>query len=157
MKNYLYLFIMMILLISCGKEVIITEQEIKHDIFYRNDQLKPFTGTCKVIYSNSDRVKEIFHFKNGILNGEAKSFYINGNLRWRGYYENGSYMGKWEYWDINGNKLKEVHFVNDSLTGNYQAWYQEGQLKEQGQYIRNKKTGKWMYYSEDGKLQVISY
>ncbi len=152
-----YLFILIFILVSCSKDVIITEQEIKHDIFYRFDQLKPFTGTCKVVYYNSKKIKEIFHFKNGILNGEAKSFYINGNLRWRGYYKNGACTGKWEYWDVNGEKTKEVYFVNDSLTGIYQAWYQSGKLKEKGQYAQNRKTGKWIYYSEDGKLQEISY
>ena len=138
MKNYL--FILILIVVSCSEEVVITEQEIKHDIFYRDDQLKPFTGKCKVVYFNTKIVKEMFHFKNGILNGEAKAFYQNGNLRWKGFFKNGYCTGKWEYWDVNGNKLKEVYFVNDSLTGIYQAWYQSGKLKEKGQYSQNKKT-----------------
>ncbi len=152
-----YLFIFILILFSCSQEVVITEQEIEHDIFYRDNQVNPFSGTCKVVYFNTKQVKEMFRFKNGILNGEAKAFYHNGNLRWKGNYENGYCTGKWEYWDVNGNKLKEVYFVNDSLTGIYQAWYQSGQLKEKGQYSQNKKTGKWIYYTEDGQLQEISY
>jgi antitoxin component YwqK of YwqJK toxin-antitoxin module len=152
MKGFIVIGLMM--MISCSKEVIITEEEIRPDLFYASNEIKPFTGTCKVVFSDTNLLKQKFEFKNGILNGEAAAFYKDGKLRWKGSYENGSYMGRWEYWDQQGNKIIEAHYTHDTLSGPYAAWYENGKMKEKGQFEKNSKTGKWIYYNESG--QVIS-
>jgi antitoxin component YwqK of YwqJK toxin-antitoxin module len=141
-------------LISCNKEVTITEEEIKPDLFYSTHDINPFTGTCKVVFSDTNLIKEKFQFRNGILNGEAVAYYRDGKMRWRGYYRNGCCMGKWEYWDQHGNKLIEANYSNDSLTGPYYSWHSNGLMKEKGRYIQNCRAGKWISYNETG--QVIS-
>jgi len=156
MKGYIkgYILIAMLLLISCGKEVIITEEEIKPDMFYVSNDVDPFTGTCKVLFNDTGLMKEKFEFRKGILEGEAVAFYRNGNLRWKGHYKNGCCMGTWEYWDQNGNKVIEANYSNDTLTGHYCSWYSNGLMKEKGQFNQNSRSGKWFSYNETG--QVVS-
>jgi antitoxin component YwqK of YwqJK toxin-antitoxin module len=149
-----YIFLAMIALISCSKEVIITEEEIKPDMFYARNDVNPFTGTCKVVFNDTNLLKEKFQFKHGILNGEAVAYYQNGTLRWKGRYQNGFCTGKWEYWDMHGNKIIEAYYSNDTLMGPYMSWYSNGLMKEKGQFRHNSRTGKWINYNETG--QIIS-
>jgi antitoxin component YwqK of YwqJK toxin-antitoxin module len=148
------IFLAMLVLISCGKEVIITEEEIQPDMFYVHNDVNPFTGTCKVVFSDTGLLKEKFQFRSGILEGEAIAYYRNGNLRWKGHYKNGYCTGKWEYWNQSGNKVIEANYSNDTLTGPYCSWYSNGLMKERGQFSQNSRTGKWFIYNETG--QVVS-
>jgi antitoxin component YwqK of YwqJK toxin-antitoxin module len=142
-----YIFLAMLVLMSCGKEVIITEDEIKPDMFYVRNDVDPFTGTCKVVFSDSGSLKERFQFRNGILEGDAIAYYRDGNIRWKGHYKNGRCTGKWEYWDQNRNKVIEASYNNDTLTGSYYSWYSNGLIKEKGQFSQNSRTGKWFIYN----------
>jgi antitoxin component YwqK of YwqJK toxin-antitoxin module len=149
-----YIFLVMLLLMSCGKEVIITEDEIKPDLFYLHNDIDPFTGTCKVVFNDTGLMKEKFQFRKGILEGEAVAYYRDGNLRWKGYYKNGCCSGLWEYWDQDGNKTIEANYDNDTLTGPFVLWYSNGRMKEKGQFSENSRTGKWIGFNETG--QVVS-
>ena len=149
--NYL-IIIFCILFAACSKEIIITEEDIKEDLLYLNNDIKPFSGTCKILYSDTTLLKEKFEFVKGTLNGECYSYYKDGSLRWKGSYKMGKIFGKWEFWDNNGNKYCEVHFDNDIYNGFYKSWYANGQLKEAGQYSKNLKTGRWTAYDEAGKV-----
>jgi antitoxin component YwqK of YwqJK toxin-antitoxin module len=149
-----YIFIALIVLMSCSKEVIITEEEIKPDLFYSSNDINPFTGTCKVVFNDTNLLKEKFQFRKGILEGEAIAYYRDGKVHWKGHYKNGCCTGKWEYWDLNGNKIIEANYNHDTLTGPYFSWYSNGLLKERGQFDQNNRTGQWTTYNEMG--QVVS-
>jgi hypothetical protein len=110
--------VLTILCVSCTRQVIITEAEIKPDILYLEGDLKPFTGKCVVVYSDTSLVKEKFTYKKGRLHGEAISWYKNGNIRRKGYYEHGMISGKWEFWDAAGNKILEAAYFHDQTLGN---------------------------------------
>jgi antitoxin component YwqK of YwqJK toxin-antitoxin module len=148
------IIIALLAFVSCNQEVIITEEEIKPDLFYSSQDVNPFTGTCKVVFSDTNLMKERFQFKNGILNGEAIAYYRDGKLRWKGHYENGCCMGKWEYWDQHGNKIIEANYNNDSLSGPYCSWYSNGLMKEKGQFSQNNREGKWIDYNETGQVVI---
>jgi antitoxin component YwqK of YwqJK toxin-antitoxin module len=147
-----YVFLALFVLISCGKEVIITEMEIKPDLLYVHNDIHPFTGTCKVVFNDTSLLKEKFQFRKGILEGEAVAYYRDGNLRWKGHYENGCCTGKWEYWDQYGNKVIEANYTNDTLTGPYFSWHSNGLMREKGQFKENSRTGKWISYNETGQI-----
>jgi antitoxin component YwqK of YwqJK toxin-antitoxin module len=148
----LFPIIILISLVSCSKEIIITEAEIKPDIFYDKEDLKPFTGKCMVLFPDTDLVKQEFHFKKGRLNGEVFAWYKNGKIQWKGYYVKGFITGKWEFWNENGNKVMEAFYEKDTLNGSYVTWYPSGTVKERGQYANNIRTGKWLKYSDNGQL-----
>jgi len=140
-----YLLLAFILLsAACSRSVMITESEMRSDLFYASNDYKPFTGNCMVVFSDTSLVKDRFTYKNGILNGETGSWYRSGMLRSKGYYENNLLTGKWEFWDEEGNKVVEANYKNDLLNGMYISYYPDGSIKEKGEYTNDKRTGEWI-------------
>jgi len=150
MKYFVILFCLVF--VACSREIIITEEDIKQDLLYLNNEVKPFSGICKVLFSDTFLLKEKFEFTDGMLDGKSFSYYENGSLKWRGNYEDGKMAGKWEFWDVNGTKYCEVYFNNDVYNGPYKLWHSNGKLKETGEFSNNSKTGKWITYDETGNV-----
>ena len=138
--------------VSCAKEIVLTDEEIKPDVFYADQGHKPYTGICKIVYYNSDKIKEEFRFKKGRLDGEFYSYYKNGNLRWKGCYCDGMITGTWRKWDDAGRLIMEVNYVNDTLEGSFITMYPNGNIRGKGSYTRNRRVGKWTLRDESGKL-----
>jgi antitoxin component YwqK of YwqJK toxin-antitoxin module len=111
------IFILSFGVVACSGKVTITEAEIQPDIFYARGAYKPFSGTCIIVFSKTDLIKDQFTYKNGMLNGEAITYDKNGQLRRKGYYLDGKLSGKWEFWDDKGNKTMEATYQNDVLNG----------------------------------------
>jgi antitoxin component YwqK of YwqJK toxin-antitoxin module len=111
------LSILSIALITCSSKVTITESDISQDIFYVADQLKPFTGKCLVVYSDTLLVKNEFTYEQGYLNGEAIAWYKNGKIRRKGSYYEGMLSGKWEFWNEEGRLLMVANYSHDKLDG----------------------------------------
>ena len=145
------LYLLMCLAFACSGNITITEDEIRSDIFYSDKSSRPFTGKCRVFFSDSDLVKEEFTYKHGILHGAATTWYKNGQMRRQGYYSHGRISGKWEFWDEQGNKTVEAYYENDALNGSYIELYSNGKIREKGQFADNKRTGHWFYYNENGQ------
>ena len=152
MKGYLFLII--ISFVSCAKEIVITEDDIKTDVFYAKQGLKPYTGACKIYYTDTELIKEEFRFKKGRLHGESFSYYRSGNLMWKGSYENGLMSGKWQRWDDAGNLIMELHYDQDTLNGPFITMYPDGKIKEKGNYSQNKRVREWIV--REKSEQVIS-
>lgn len=154
MRNTLIIFAVIALgLTSCSqKNVVLTEDKIPEDIFYLENDLKPFTGTCTIYYRNTDAIKEIMNFKNGILNGSHVSYYKNGKIKRSGIYRNGNLNGKWTGYDPEGKKIYEVEYKNDTLIGRFISWYSTGVIREKGAYKNNQKVGEWLSYDEAGMI-----
>ena len=139
-------------LISCSEEIVITETEICSDLFYTPDNRSPFSGRCKVIYSNTGLVKEVLTYRKGRLDGDANYYYMNGNLKWKGLFKDGFISGKWEYWDEAGSLIYVVNYADDTLDGEFVSYYPDGRIKEQGEYLNNSRAGEWIVYSEKGQI-----
>jgi antitoxin component YwqK of YwqJK toxin-antitoxin module len=139
-------------LISCTEEIVMTETEIGNDLLYTKDNVRPYTGKCKVVYPNTEMVKEVLTFRKGRLNGDALYYYRNGNIKWKGCYKDGFISGRWEYWDENGKIMYVVNYKNDTLDGEFKSFHSNGLIKEKGCYLNNSRTGEWIVYSEKGKI-----
>jgi antitoxin component YwqK of YwqJK toxin-antitoxin module len=154
MKNIIYILIAITFSTSsCSKRnIVLTENNIPEDIFYLENDLKPYTGKCTIYYQGTESVKEIMNFKNGILNGLHISYYKNGQIKRTGSYENGYLDGKWTSYDPSGKKIYEVEYKNDTLIGRFISWYSTGVIREKGVYKDNQKVGEWLSYDESGMI-----
>ncbi len=139
-------------LISCTEEIVITESEISNDLLYTENDVSPFSGKCKVVYANSELIKEVLTFHKGRLDGDAHYYYQNGNIKWKGSYKDGFISGRWEYWDENGRKMYVVNYKHDTLDGEFWSYHPNGTVKEKGSYLNNSRAGEWIVYSEKGKV-----
>ena len=158
MKQFLYivLFLTAILSSCTNRVIIISEDELPEDIFYYKEDIKPFTGICKITYKNG-ALKEEMKFENGILHGPAKSYYPDSTIKRSGSYNQGFMDGKWQYFNEEGRKIMEVHFNNDTMNGHYVSWYYTGVIKEKGIYKKNRRIGEWLVYDEAGMITEQLY
>lgn len=154
MNTLKYLILLLpIFTIACSRQdIILTEDQIPDDIFYLEDEIKPFTGRCLVYFHGTEIIKEEMNFRNGILDGSHISYYKNGEVKRVGHYQEGNLNGKWVGFDTKGKKTFEVEYKNDTLIGRFISWYSTGVIKQKGVYQDNIKVGEWISYDEAGMI-----
>ena len=152
MKFCTYIFVLLSIFgASCSKNtVILTEDDLPEDIFYLQDEIKPFSGKAYIYFLNSEKIKEEMNFKNGILHGTRISYHCNGQIKQLGEYQNGTFDGSWVSFCENGNKLYEVEYNHDTLEGNYVSWYSTGVIREKAIFSKNTIVGEVTIYDEAG-------
>ncbi len=95
-------------------------------------------GSWKEFYPNM-AIKKEMNYWNDKLDGYAKEYTQNGNLKKATKY-------------VNGEEQKEVaEFQSPEIKTVY---YKNGVIKNEGAYVNGKAEGEHREYSEDGKLQV---
>lgn len=73
------------------------------------------------------------NYDNGLLHGKVELFYVNGNPKVTGQFENGNKIGKWTYFTDKGMILSE------------------------GSYDSNKPIDTWTINDKKGKKPVVQY
>lgn len=109
-------------------------------------------GIVTRFYPNG-KIKERFTNKSGTINGEAVSFYENGQMESQRHFVNDEEDGIAKYWSENGKLTKEKMYhlgLVDGATTEYYDTY-----KVQGQYINGKEEGEWKYIDTLGKVTRI--
>ena len=154
MKNLVVILIILsATLCSCTRSpLVISDTELPEEVFYLPDRLKPYTGECIIYHAHAQVVKEKMYFRNGILEGEASTYYADGTLKRRGHFLSGRMHGKWESWYRNGMKRYIATYMNDTLSGEYYEWYDSGVMKEKGLYAQNTRSGEWIAFDEAGMV-----
>ncbi|NJK94592.1 MAG: hypothetical protein HC905_06380 [Bacteroidales bacterium] len=103
MKNSLILTVLIfILMTSCKREVILSEDQIPDDIFYQDKQTTPFTGKCLIYYYKTNQVHYVFNYSEGVLNGSYLCYYKSGSIQYEGNYQNGELNGEFKRYNENG-------------------------------------------------------
>lgn len=117
MKLFKYTLVFIpLLIISCTQqEVVMLEDKMPEEKFYLQDQIKPYTGMCRVYYHDSNILKEQMNYREGVLSGIHLSYYKDGSIKRKGSYSEGSLNGIWIAYDSQGNTLYEVEYQKDSL------------------------------------------
>lgn len=115
-------------------------------------------GKWEYFYYSGELKKIREYNDNGILDGQQKTFYENGNTKEVFYYKNGLLQGDNSFWYDNGNKKAEYVYDNGKKHGTNRLWYKNGNLKFVGRYKDNvleKYPGKTYY--ENGGVQIFNH
>lgn len=91
------------------------------------------------------------NYKNGVLEGESKSFYRNGNMAELMNYKNGVLDGVSKRFSDEEILLDEVNYVAGKLNGLAKYYNLKGELIYTGPYENDEKVGEWKFYM-DGEL-----
>jgi antitoxin component YwqK of YwqJK toxin-antitoxin module len=120
MKRYFLIFIGLIfsilLLISCKDKLtsVVTnynENGTPQKILYYDIKGKDSILMKSVEYHKNNTVYIEGNYKNGKRNGEWKSWYENGNLRYSGNYDQESKRtGTWNFYDENNNLIQTIEY-----------------------------------------------
>jgi len=112
-------------------------------------------GESREYYEEGD-IKSISHFKNDIPDGVFISYYQNGNIENKYAYVNGQANGECFSYYENG-KLEERYFLkNGEIDGEAFAYYPSGKLEVKDFFKDGKKEGESIFYHENGNIKQKS-
>ncbi len=95
-------------------------------------------------------------FKNGERDGLTEQFYNDtGKLRVSANYKNGVLDGEFKVYYPNGNLQGEVTYKNGEMNGEYKEYNENKNIRLSGNYKNNLQDGEWKSYLEDGTLETI--
>jgi antitoxin component YwqK of YwqJK toxin-antitoxin module len=108
-------------------------------------------------YYKNDFLVQSENYNKGVLHGEMKAYYPNGQVYDLRHMKNGKENGVWEKFYQNGKPMLKGFVKEDKLQGSFLRYFPDGSIEEKGQYKNDLKTGEWEYYTEDGKKHTITY
>jgi hypothetical protein len=109
-----------------------------------------YTGITKY-YSNNLLIKEIT-FKNGVRQGEMKTYYQGGQLNHTLWYENGLREDTAKMYYLEGQVYRSTPYKHDTIDGTQIQYYRDGRIKAKLHFIKGLRTPILEEYSRDGKL-----
>jgi hypothetical protein len=109
-----------------------------------------FTGITKY-YSDKLLIKEIT-FKNGVKEGEMRTYYQGGQLNQTIWYENGLREDSVKKYYLDGRVFKSTPFRHDTIDGTQVQYYSNGRVKAKLHFIRGLRVPSLEEYTRNGKL-----
>ncbi len=122
------------------------------DVIIYNDSV-----TKKVFYNFFGKKTDEYTYLYDYLHGEAKGWYPNGNIKFKGQFFLNEKDGKWYYWYKNG-KAEAIEIYNKGkATGTWLTWYKSGKLLSRKNFIDDKLFGEYVIFYENGKPEIRAY
>ncbi len=110
-------------------------------------------------YSNNQLNEQFYYYcttepcgafdAQAIRSGNYERWYINGQIKEQGRYDNGKKTGTWKAYYEDGTPKSETAYSDDVFHGSYKRWHENGQMEIEGQYEHGKTTGTWKEYYEN--------
>lgn len=127
MKKIAIATFVLLTLVGCGKEIDISQKQVRKGIVYTINEDKPFTGKVVGKYENGQN-KLVEKFKEGKFDGEKIYYYENGQIK------------------------EKITYQGGVPTGVYNEYHKNGEVAYTGSFSNGKKEGEWNRYTEDKKL-----
>lgn len=108
------------------------------------------------LYTEEGILVDDANFKEGERDGLTEQFYNDtGKLRVSANYKNGVLDGEFKAYYPNGNLQGEVTYKNGEMNGEYREYNENKNIRLSGSYKNNLQDGEWKSYLEDGTLETI--
>lgn len=123
--------------------------------------LFPLTGAAQTrieVYFDASQktIKEIYFVEDTIsmqLEGPYQSFYVSGQLKEKGSYQENRATGYWEYFYESGNPKMRGELREGSNFGHWQYFYENGNLSMEGPIFEGQRQDEWVHYYENGSIK----
>lgn len=109
-----------------------------------------YTGIKKYLRANR-LIKEVT-FKNGVRQGEMKTFYPGGQLYQTFWYENGLREDSSRWYYLEGQVFRSTPYLNDTIDGIQKQYYRTGRLKAKIGYSKGFRTPYIEEYTTEGRV-----
>ncbi len=100
------------------------------------------TETQDTVYNQIDKMER--------KQGPWRKYYQNGQLRYKGQFENNNAIGRFEHYYNDGNLKTILIHMDKSDKSQVIHYYQNGEIAAEGEFIGDKKNGTWKYFSYYG-------
>ncbi len=140
------------------KVVTYYDQELtqKKETYFIKSGTQLLEGPYESYYMDG-QIKEIGQFQNNMPVDTWTYYYENGNLKMSGDIHNNLSQGYWNYYFENGNVSMEGELVNGIRDGLWKFYYESGALKTRGQYSMGRKIKIWNNFYEEGDIKSQIY
>lgn len=88
---------------------------------------------------------------NGKRTGVWSKYYDNGDIRYKGTFENGKEVGRFTFYNQGSPYPSIVKVFSKNSDTATVKFYNKSRLKTEGKMIGKERVGKWTYYFSDGK------
>jgi hypothetical protein len=109
-----------------------------------------YTG-IKKLYSGNMLLREVT-FRNGVMQGEMKTFYRGGQLYQKYWYENGLREDSAMWYYLEGQVFRSTPMKHDTIDGIQKQYYRDGCVKAKIGYIKGLRTPSFEEFTRNGKL-----
>ena len=143
-------------MIGCKSELHEVREFSQEDKLYRTFSLNKDSvlhGTLTTYYEDGQTVFEKAEYFNGLLQGERRLFYKNGQVEIVEQYLNDQLEDTLRVYYQSGNIKREVPYENGVLTGRLKVYYESGGLKEEVTFATNMENGPFTEYHENGQVK----
>ena len=96
------------------------------------------------------------NYVNGNLEGEAKTYYKNGNILEIKKFKNNLLNGNYQRFTEQGKLLQNLNYLDNKLQGPGEYYTSSGKIYTKGEYNNNQKVGIWPVYDKNGKEVTVS-
>ncbi|HOZ50714.1 MAG TPA: hypothetical protein PLU17_02570 [Chitinophagaceae bacterium] len=131
---------------------ILTNQIIKENVI--DDKQKNMIYVYDAIGNLN---KEAVCNRDGMYNGETKTYYTGGQLKSKKLYEKGNANGVSYQYHQNGKTKVEEYYTDDQLNGLYTSYHENGKIQGEGKFEKGEKQGYWYYYDNQGYIYKMEY
>jgi len=148
-SNLIFVFLILLLVSGCsGRRSSKQASEQAADTLSVPDT--GYTGITKY-YSNDYLIKAVT-FKNGVIQGETKTYYQEGQLNQTIWYENGNRADTAKKYYLEGQVFRSTPFKHDTIDGTQIQYYRNGRIKAKLKFVKGLRTPFLEEYTRDGKL-----
>jgi antitoxin component YwqK of YwqJK toxin-antitoxin module len=91
-------------------------------------------------------------YLSGIKNGASKTFFPGGSVAEVIYYKDGRKEGEWIQYFEDGNLKFRGGYENDEKAGAFTVYFPSGKVNLSGAYKMGHKDGTWIVYEENGNI-----
>ena len=117
---------------------------------------KKKTGKWIYYFKDSKSIMSEENYVNGILEGQSKTYFKNGNVLEEKSYKNNLLHGKYRRYAEQGILLHNLNYIEDKLHGPGEYYTSSGKIYTKGEYENNAKKGNWSVYDKNGNEVTLS-
>lgn len=114
MKKIAIATFVLLTLVGCGKEIDISQKQVRKGIVYTINEDKPFTGKVVGKYENG-QIKEKITYQGGVPTGVYNEYHKNGEVAYTGSFSNGKKEGEWNRYTEDKKLILTEIYKNEKL------------------------------------------
>jgi hypothetical protein len=163
MRRYFLLFSALIFLsfadVSPKKRI--SDEHYRYEFYTTNKVISPDEGREYFWFKGGLIHNSEYGVGGELLHNDFFKYYHSNQLAEAGKFKKGLKEGYWKTWFENGTLQSKVYWDNGQKDGTYYGYDQTGFLTETGKYKNNLKEGRWINYISkdtlkyrDGKVVV---
>ncbi|NBR70687.1 MAG: toxin-antitoxin system YwqK family antitoxin [Proteobacteria bacterium] len=135
-----------------GEAIPASELQGKGDLFYRQGETEPFTGTAVTQVGGKKTEAE---FWQGRMHGAYRSWFANGQMEGEAYFEKGVREGRARLWNKDGQMIRETRFREGLPDGPATEWYPNGTMERRTSWRAGKRHGEVETWFASGKRKGV--